>query len=99
MATLAELTDGVYRDLADEAKAVFSILQVEDFIRGGIADLNRVAPHRHRSTTLPLTTDVDTGVVTEFAYDIPIELPYRVEVFGVSDGYTLDLTRPGRRRG
>jgi hypothetical protein len=44
MPTLGELTTSVYRDLADEAKVVFTTLQVEDFIRGGIVELNRVAP-------------------------------------------------------
>jgi hypothetical protein len=44
MPTLGELTTSVFRDLADEGKQVFTTLQVEDFIRGGIVELNRVAP-------------------------------------------------------
>jgi hypothetical protein len=44
MPTLDALTTSVFRDLADEGKQVFTTLQVEDFIRGGIVELNRVAP-------------------------------------------------------
>jgi hypothetical protein len=94
MATLAELTDGVYRDLADEAKEVFSVLQVEDFIRGGIAELNRVAPS-DTFLMLPLVVDPDTGIVTQFLYDIAIELPYSVEVERMSDGARWSLSSPG----
>lgn len=94
MPTLAELTDSVFSDLADEAKAVFTTLQVEDFIRGGIADLNRVAPS-DTLYELPLVTDPDTGVVTQFSYDVPIELPYSVYVERHSDGYKTSLSSPG----
>ena len=93
MATLAELVDGAYRDLADEAEDVFSTLQVEDFIRAGIADLNRVSP-TDTVYELELVTDVDTGFVTQFAYDIPIELPHRVEVLRTSDGWTYPISEP-----
>jgi hypothetical protein len=44
MPTLGELTNSVFRDLADEGKQVFTTLQVQDFIRGGIVEINRVAP-------------------------------------------------------
>jgi hypothetical protein len=95
MATLLELTDGVYRDLADEAEPhVFSVLQVEDFIRGGIAELNRVAPS-DTVYDIPLVADPDTGVVTQFSYDVPIELPYNVEVVRNSDGARWSMADPG----
>ena len=86
MPTLADLTTAVYRDLADEAKSVFSTLQVEDFIRGGIADLNRVSP-TDTVEDLALTIDPDTGLITTFEYDTLINLPYRVEWRRESDGY------------
>jgi len=94
MPTLEELVDGVYRDLADEAKEVFSVLQVEDFIRGGIADLNRVAPS-DTTMNLALVLDPDTSIVTQFVYDIPIELPYSVEVVSHEDGQRWSLSSPG----
>jgi hypothetical protein len=94
MPTLEELSDGVFRDLADEAKEVFSVLQVEDFIRGGIAELNRVAP-TDTVYDVPLITDPDTDVVTQFTYDTPIELPYSVEVVRPSDGARWSLSNPG----
>jgi hypothetical protein len=93
MPTLEALVDGVYRDLADESKVVFSTLQVEDFIRGGIAELNRAAP-TDTVYNLPLVTDVDTGVVTQFVYDIPIELPHHVYIVRNSDGYRWSLSSP-----
>lgn len=93
MPTLEALVDGVYRDLADESKVVFSTLQVEDFIRGGIADLNRVAP-TDTVYTIPLVVDVDTGLVTQFVYDTPIELPHHVEVVRNVDGYRASLSSP-----
>lgn len=86
MATLAELADGVYRDLADEAKQVFSILQIEDFIRGGISELNRVAP-LDMTEGIALVTDIDTGVVTQWSYPTVIHLPYLVEYYRHTDGY------------
>lgn len=94
MGTLAVLSDAVYRDLADEAKAVFSTNQVYDFVRGGIAEVNRVAPV-DTMYELPLTVDSGTGIVTQFTYDIPIHLPYRVELRRLVDGYTYDLSDPG----
>jgi hypothetical protein len=42
--TLDQLVTSVYRDLADDPRQVFTVAQVEDFIRGGIVELNRVAP-------------------------------------------------------
>jgi hypothetical protein len=90
MPTLVELTDRVYRDLADEAKEVFSVIQIEDFVRAGIVDLNRVAP-TDSAYELALVADPITGIVTQFIYDIPIELPYRVEVQRISDGYALPI--------
>jgi hypothetical protein len=93
MPTLAALVDGAYRDLADEAKAVFSTLQVEDFVRGGIADLNRVAP-QDTVYDIPLVSDPDTGVITVYSYDIPISLPYRIEVIRLSDGYRSSISDP-----
>lgn len=94
MSTLAELSQGVWRDLADEATPhVFSTLQVEDFIRGGIAELNDVAPS-DIIYDLPLVTDPDTGIVTTFSYDIPINLPHRVEIIRTVDGYRWSLSEP-----
>jgi hypothetical protein len=93
MATLAALVDGVYRDLADQEQEVFSTLEIEDFVRGGIADLNRVAPN-DTVYELVLVTDPDTGVVTQMVYDIPIELPYRTTIRRDSDGYEQSVTEP-----
>lgn len=88
MPTLAELRNGVYSDLADEnAPHVFSQLQVEDFIRGGIADLNRVTPV-DTIEDIAFVTDPDSGLITKFDYDTGIELPYRVEWRLFSDGST-----------
>ena len=93
MPTLSALVDSVYRDVADEAKAVFSQLQVEDFIRGGVAELNRVSP-LDGSVTIAFTTDPDTGAITAYSYGTVITLPYRVELFRFSDGYTEPLVEP-----
>jgi len=90
MPLLSELVIRTYRDLADEAKAVFSTLQIEDFIRGGIADLNRVAP-TDTMELIEFTTDPDTGQIAAYGYDIGIELPYRVEAMRLSDGYTTPI--------
>ena len=93
MPKLVDLVTGVYRDLADESKEVFSTVQVEDFIRGGIADLNRAAP-MDTVEEIELVTDPDTGAVTQWAYNIAIELPYRVEVRRKSDGWIRSITDP-----
>lgn len=90
MPTLADLTEGVYRDLADDTKTVFSTLQVEDFIRGGIADLNRVAP-TDTVEDLALTLDVDTDLISVYEYDTLINLPYRVEWRRITDGYSQPI--------
>jgi len=87
MPQLSELVDGVFRDLADEAKEVFSVLQVEDFIRGGIADLNRVSP-TDAVENIEFVTDPDTGKITQFSYDTAIELPYRVEWYNIESGWS-----------
>jgi hypothetical protein len=78
MPTLEALTDSVYRDLADEAKAVFSTLQVEDFVRGGIAELNRVSPN-DGVESITWVIDPDTEKITQYEYDILSTLIYRVE--------------------
>jgi len=91
--TLNDLTAGVYRDLADEDKAVFSTAQVQDFIRGGIADLNRVAP-TDTFEDITLVTDVDTGKVIQFSYATIIQLPYRVEIRRLEDGWVWNLNEP-----
>jgi len=93
MPQLTELVDGVYRDLADEAKEVFSTLQVEDFVRGGIADLNRVAP-QDTEEVIEFVTDPENGVINKNSYDVAIELPYRVEWFRLSDGWSEVLSEP-----
>ena len=93
MPQLTELVDGVYRDLADEAKEVFSTLQVEDFIRGGIAELNRVAP-QDTEEVIEFVTDPENGVINQNAYATSIELPYRVEWFRLSDGWSSVLAEP-----
>lgn len=86
MPKLSDMTDRVYRDLADEAKQVFSLIQVEDFVRGGIAELNRIAP-LDSAYEIPLTVDPTSGLITEFLYDIPVELPYKVEWQRIDNGY------------
>ena len=48
-------------------KVVFSQLQVEDFIRAGIADVNRVAPQDIHED-IKLVTDPDSGAVTVWTY-------------------------------
>ena len=93
MATLEELVGGVYRDLADEAQEVFSTVQVEDFVRGGIVELNRVCPS-DTIYDIPLEVDPETGDITQNVYDVPIELPYRVEVKRASDGYAFNISEP-----
>ena len=93
MALLSELVDGVYRDLADEGKEIFTQKQVEDFVRAGIADLNRVAPV-DTYEDVEFVADPDTGVITQWAYPLTIELPYRVTVRRVEDDYAVDLTTP-----
>jgi hypothetical protein len=91
MPTLADLTNSVFSDLADGPPGlVFTQLQVEDFIRGGIADLNRVAP-TDSIDDLDLVLDPDTNLITTFAYDTPINLPYRVEWRRSSDGWTQPI--------
>jgi hypothetical protein len=88
MPLLSELATSVYRDLGDEGKVVFSPLQVEDFIRGGIAELNRVAP---MEIIEDITLHVDpNGVIDQWDYDVPIGLPYGVEVRSV-DGAVAGL--------
>jgi hypothetical protein len=96
LTALSALSDGVYRDLADEGKKVFTDPQIKDFIRGGIADLNRVAPVE-AVHDLEFQTDPDTGVITYYSYLTPITLPYRVEVVRMADGYTVpwDGADPG----
>jgi hypothetical protein len=79
MPTLDALTTSVYRDLADEAKEVFSVLQIEDFIRHGVAELNRIAP-QETTENLVLVVDEDTGKVVQQTYATIIELPYTVSV-------------------
>jgi len=91
--TLNDLTDGVYADLADEAKEVFSTKQVQNFIRGGMADLNRASP-TDTSELITLVTDPDTGLVTQFAYATVISQPYRVEVVRFEDGWVQNLNEP-----
>jgi hypothetical protein len=93
MPTLAELVDGVYRDLADESKVVFSTLQVEDFVRGGIAELNRVAP-TDAYETIVFATDVDTGAIAEYEYDILTHLLYRVELREFANGSATPIPEP-----
>jgi hypothetical protein len=88
--TLDELSTSVYSDLADEAKAVFSQLQVEDFIRGGMTELNRAAPP-DLMQEITLSTDDVTGRVDQFLYYINIHHPYRVEAYRLSDGWTTTL--------
>ena len=72
MPTLTEMRDRVYRDLADDNQVVFTTLQVDDFIRAGIAELNRVAPVDRYEDITPLDQ------VTEYAVDIV--RPYRLVV-------------------
>lgn len=86
MPTLDEMMASVYSDVADDAREVFSDVQIGDFIRGGIVELNRVQP-QDIAVVIDLTTDPTTGDVTQFAYTIPINLPYRVEWRRHSDGY------------
>jgi len=94
MTTLAELSQGVWRDLADEADPhTFTTIQVEDFIRGGIAELNRASP-TDIALDIPLVIDPETGAITQFSYDIAVALPYLVEVIRLSDGSSFSLSEP-----
>jgi hypothetical protein len=83
MATLGELTAKVFRDLADESKTVFSTAQVEDFVRGGIAELNRIAPYDTYGDI-----DLQTGIT---AYYTGISHPYRVEVRSSKTGDIIQV--------
>jgi hypothetical protein len=73
MPTLTGMRNRVYRDLADDNQVVFTNIQVEDFIRAGIAELNRVAPTERYEDITPLDQ------ITEYAVDIvrPIRLVIR----------------------
>lgn len=86
MPTLDELTTSVFRDLADEAQAVFTDLQVQDFIRGGIAELNRIAP--------PETTEDIDLVQGTYEYATTISLPYDVELRDSVTGMLMRLAEP-----
>jgi hypothetical protein len=77
MTTLATMVQRIYRDLADEAQEVFTNTMVEDFVREGIAELNRIAPPEV-SVNIALTVDDATNRVMVDTYNIPIDLPYRV---------------------
>lgn len=85
MPTLDVLADSVFSDLADEAKAVFTQAQVEDFIRAGMVELNRVAP-RDAYIDLTVTDVADDGQGGTVA--VPVDeffcsrfsLVYRVEL-------------------
>ena len=90
MPTLGALTTSVYRDLADEAKEVFSTLQIEDFIRHGMAELNRIAP-QVAEIPLALSFDVDTGKMTTQTYQTTIDLPYMVEVRWLDNSQSIPL--------
>lgn len=85
--TLDTLTNSVFSDLSDTPKVVFTTAQVYDFIRAGVADLNRVAP-LEGVESIALVTDPDTGIVTAFSYNVLMTLPYAVEIYRISDGYT-----------
>lgn len=71
--TLAELRASVLRDLRDPNAEVFSNTEVDDYIRGGIADLNTVAPIEG-SETIPFA-------VAQTAYTTVLKEPFRVEVW------------------
>lgn len=83
MTALSELVTRTYRDLADEARKVFTVDQVEDFVRGGIAELNRLAP-------------VDTYDDIAFAdgtYEYPTNIvhPYAVRLYDADGKRYADL--------
>jgi len=44
MPTLLDLTTRVYRDLADDKQVVFTKPQVQDFVRAGMVEINRLIP-------------------------------------------------------
>lgn len=85
MTALSELVKRSYRDLADEARNVFTVEQVEDFLRGGIAELNRLAP-------LDTYEDI-TFVDGQRDYPTDIVLPYAVRLYNQSGQRVLDLIR------
>lgn len=88
--TLGTLIDAAYRDLADEAKEVFSALQVEDFVRGGIAEINRISPQELKEV-IDTHADPITGITSLYEFELDMDLIYRVEVERVADGWTTLL--------
>jgi hypothetical protein len=78
--SLSSLVTGTYRDLADETHNVFTLDQVEDFIRAGVAELNRIAPLE--------TYDDITLVAGTADYPTDIVLPYAVRLMS-PDGVRL----------
>ena len=86
MPTLDELTTSVYRDLADEAQVVFTPLQVQDFIRSGIAELNAL-------TGLEKAEDI-AFVPNTYTYQTTIDLPYVVELRDMNGGILRQLIEP-----
>jgi hypothetical protein len=76
MPTLGALTTSVYRDLADEAKEVFSVLQIEDFIRHGVAELNRIAPQDVQDS--PAWPVDENNRVNSQAIATICDLPYQI---------------------
>lgn len=71
--TLAELRASVLRDLRDPAGNAFSSAEVDDYIAGGLADLNAVAPIESSENL--------AFVVGQTAYATVLKHPYRVEVW------------------
>jgi hypothetical protein len=76
MPTLDEMTNAVFRELADESKTVFSTAQVQDFVRAGVAEISRIAPYDAVET-------IDLKANT-FLYSTKLNHVYRVELRGPS---------------
>jgi hypothetical protein len=86
MPTLGALTNSVFRDLADENEPhTFTTPQVEDFIRGGIVELNRVAPTD--------TVEVIGLVEGQTEYNTDLTLVYGASIRD-AEGRTLDVLDP-----
>ncbi len=85
--TLAELRTGILRDLRDADAEVFTVEQVNDFIRLGIMELNRARP---LSTRIEYPGDTDFLVdALPFSYVFMVQIAVQRSVDDVRQWETL----------
>lgn len=78
---------GVRNDLSDTAGAVFTDMQIQEFVLAGMAELNRIAPAETKEV-LNLQADPITGITDIYEWDLDFELIYRVEIQNIQSGWT-----------